>query len=121
MRSFRGSIPRAAHSARMPGKRLANPRPSFRASRKTTLFFCARGIYDVLGAVLQLGIHIAHLVDDDAHDFHERRLPAAEQPRVTHRSAKDSSENVAATFVRRKNTIPEQKCDCATVVRYDAK
>ena len=33
MRSLRGSMPRAAQSAKMPGKRLAKPRPSLRASR----------------------------------------------------------------------------------------
>src|ERR1700682_244072 len=65
----------------------------------------ARGIDDVLGALAQLGINVAHLIDDDANKLYERRLPATEEPGVAHRAAKNSSQNVAAAFIRRKNAI----------------
>ena len=87
--------------------------------RQEALLFRAGGIDDVLRALAQLRIDVAHLVDDDAHDFHQRRLPAAEQPRVAHRAAEDPSQDVAATFVRGENSIREQERDGATVVRDD--
>ena len=68
----------------------------------------------------QLGIDIAHLVDDDAHDFHKRRLPATEQPRVAHRAAEDSAQDVTAALVRWKYSVAEEEGYRAAMIRYDA-
>ena len=51
---------------------------------------------------------------------HERRLPAAEQPRVTHRAPKDSAQHVAAPVVRRKHAVRQQERDRARMVRDHA-
>ena len=52
-----------------------------------TFFFCARCIDDVLGAGPQLGIYVAHLVDDDSNYLDQCRFAATEQPGVAHRAA----------------------------------
>src|ERR1035437_4809085 len=68
----------------------------------------------------QLRIDIAHLVDDDAHHFHQCRLPATEQPRVAHRAAEDAAQDVTAALVRWKDSAAEEEGYRSTVIRDDA-
>src|SRR5687768_11056474 len=72
------------------------------------LLFGARRVDDVLGALAQLRIDVAQLVDDDAHDRRQRRLAAAEQPGVSNCAAQNAPQYVTSAFVGWKDSIREE-------------
>ena len=63
----------------------------------------------MLAADVQFRIHVAHLLDDLFDDEHQRRLTAAEQPRVPHAAAKDPAQDVAPPLVAGKDAVGEQE------------
>ena len=89
--------------------------------RQKALLFRARGVDDERAPLPELRIHALHLVDDDAHELVERRLAAAEEPRVPHSAPENAAQHVAATLVRRKDTIRDEKGDRARVIGEHAK
>jgi hypothetical protein len=103
------------------GRQLLEPtHPALDGYEEPFLFRASR-IDDVFCALLELGVHTAHLVNDDADHFDERRLPSTEKPGVTNCPAQDSAQHIASSLIRGKNTIREQERYCTTVISDDAK
>jgi len=70
----------------------------------------------VVFALAELRIDVAHRVDDCLNDRHERRLFAAEEPRVTNGAPKNATQYVASAFIRREYSVGEKERDGTRVV-----
>ena len=66
-----------------------------------------------------VGVRLAHDVDDDAAEVGHERLAPAEDPAVADRPAEDPAEDVAAALVRRQDAVGDQEDDRPGVVRDD--
>src|SRR6185295_14202971 len=106
---------------RLRRRQLLEPLHAAFDGRQEPFLFGARGIDDVLRALLQLGIRVPHHVDYDADDLGERGLALTEQPGMTDSATQNAPQDVATPFIRRKYTVSEKKRYRATVICDDAK
>ena len=76
----------------------------------------ARRFEQQLAARAQLGVDVAHRLDDALDDGRERRLSPSHQPRMPDGAAKDAAKDVAAPVVGGGDAVGEEKRDRAGVV-----
>src|SRR5438128_452104 len=99
----------AAH--RVCRRELLEARQSAFDRREEALLLDARRVDDVLRPLIELRIYPAHRLDNGFNAEDERRLLAAEEPRVTHRAPQNPPKHVASALVRRKDSVGEQERD----------
>ena len=94
--------------------------PSVDRIEKPLLLGAGR-VDDVLGALTQLGIDVAELVDDYANNFHKRRLSPTQQPGVANAPAQNATKHVPAAFVGGKDSVGEKYRHRPTMISDHAK
>lgn len=78
------------------------------------------GRQDEVGPLAQIGVGIAHLVDDRAADLVQEGLGEAQQPAIAGRAAQHQAQDIVAPLVARQHAVADQEGDGAGVVGDDA-
>ena len=99
--------------------RLVEQRQAAAQRATQALFLLADGGFDVGPTLHQLRIRIAQLVNRHAGDAKEEGVFHTEQDSVARGSTQHTAKNVPASFVGRKNAVPNQNRAGARMVRHD--
>ena len=78
------------------------------------------GVEDEVGALADLGVGVAHGLDDDLRHIGQERLIEAQQLAIAGRSPQHQPQDVVAPLVARQNAVADQEGDRARVVGDDA-
>ncbi len=74
---------------------------------------------DLVGAIVEVGVDVAHGGHDHGRELGHERLTTAQQTPVPDRAPQDASKDVTATLVGRANVVGDQKGDGPRVIGDD--